>query len=178
MASQLTKIFKTIGENDEKQESLGGQILAFLIENKCATLEKANEQFKIAYDENGWSRTAGRPKDGSKEIPAPATVKNYVSAFRRAYKCNLHVPSFKTVGEMRQAIRDHRDAEKEAQEKPASLAGVQISKEDTLTGALVHDIYACIKAMAPEDRDDIEAKLRRVLAQAMKKAPPELKLVA
>jgi hypothetical protein len=75
MASKLTKIFKTIGENDEAQESLGAQILAFLVENKCATLGKANEQFQIAYDENGWSRTAGRPKDGSKEVPAPRQLR-------------------------------------------------------------------------------------------------------
>ena len=178
MASKLTKIFKTIGENDEAQESLGAQILAFLVENKCATLEKANEQFQIAYDENGWSRTAGRPKDGSKEIPAPATVKNYVSAFRRAYKCNLHVPSFKTVGEMRQAIRDHRDAEREAQDKPASLAGVQISKEDILTGFLVHDISAVIKHLPDDQRDAFEVKLERLLSQYRKKASIELKLVA
>jgi hypothetical protein len=178
MASQLTEIFKTIGENDAKQESLGAQILAFLVKNKCATLDKANEQFGIAYDENGWSRTAGRPKEGSKEIPAPPTVKNYVTAFRRAYKLNLHVPSFKTVGEMRQAIKDLRAAEKEANEKPESLAGVQISKDDILTGFLVHDISVVVKHLPDEKRGEFETKLQRLLSQYMKKASPELKLVA
>lgn len=174
----LTKIFKQLKDIDETAESLGAQILAHLIECKCKTLEQANEQFGIAYDENGWSRTAGRPRDGSTEVPAPATVKNYVAAFRRAYKAGLEVLKFKTVGEMRIAIREIRDAQREAEEKPESLAGVQVAKDDVLTGALVHDIYACIKAMPPEDRADIEAKLRRVLAQAMKRTPPELKLVA
>lgn len=178
MTSKLTKIFKQLKDIDDQKESMGAQILAFLVENKCKTLDQANEQFGVAYEENGWSRTAGRPRDGSTEIPAPATVKNYVTAFRRAYKAELDVLKFKTVGEMRVAIRDLRDAAREAQEKPASLAGVQVSKDDVLTGALVHDIYACIKALPPADRDDIEAKLRRVLAQAVKKAPPELKLVA
>jgi hypothetical protein len=79
---------------------------------------------------------------------------------------------------MRQAIRDHRDAEREASEKPASLAGVQISKEDILTGFLVHDISAVIKHLPDDQRDAFEAKLQRLLSQYMKKAPPELKLVA
>lgn len=178
MTSKLTTIFKQMSDIDEAKESLGAQILAFLVENKCKTLELANEQFGRAYDENGWSRTAGRPRDGSKEVPAPPTVKNYVTAFRRAYKAGLDVLAFKTVGEMRIEIRKIRDAEREANNKPESLVGVHISKEDVLTGALVHDIYACIKAMPPEDRADIEAKLRRVLSQAIKKAPPELKLAA
>lgn len=174
----LTKIFKQLNDIDDARESLGAQILAFLVENKCKTLDQANDQFGIAYDENGWSRTAGRPKDGSTEKPAPATVKNYVTAFRRAYKAGIDVLRFKTVGEMRVAIREIRDAQREAEEKPASLLGVQVSKDDVLTGALVHDIYTAIKNLAPEDREEFEAKLRRALAQAVKKAPVELKLVA
>lgn len=178
MANKLSKIFTQLADIEKTKESLGSQILAFLVDKGCKTLEQANEHFGIAYDENGWSRSAGRPREGAKEIPAPPTVKNYVTAFRRAYKAELDVLSFKTVGEMRQAIRDLRDSQREAEERPASLVGVQVAKDDVLTGALVHDIYACLKAMTQEDRDDIEAKLRRVLAQAMKKAPPELKLVA
>lgn len=178
MTNKLTKIFKQMSDIDDAKESLGAQILAFLVENKCKTLEDANEQFGQAYDGNGWSRSAGRPRDGSKDIPAPPTVKNYVTAFRRAYKCKLDVLSFKTVGEMRAAIRNIRDAEREAEHKPASLIGVQVSKDDVLTGDLVHDIYAFIKNLPDDQREEFEAKLRRVVAPYMKKAPPELKLVA
>lgn len=185
MTNQLTKIFKAIGGLDTKKaaldvkkESLGAEILAFLVEKGCKTLDQANEQFDIAKQENGWTKGAGRPKAGSKEKSVPPTVKNYITYFRRAYEAGLDVLRFKTVGEMRVAVSEMRAAKRELMEKPDSLVGVQVSKEDVLTGALVHDIYACIKAMSPEDRDDIEAKLRRVLAQAMKKAPPELQLVA
>lgn len=178
MTSKLTTIFKQMSEIDETKESLGVQILAFLVENKCKTLALANEQFGRAYDENGWSRSAGRPRDGSKEVPAPPTVKNYVTAFRRAYKAGLDVLGFKTVWEMRTAIRELRDARKEAEEKPESLVGVQITKDDILTGFLVHDISAVIKHLPDSERDEFEAKLRRLLAQYMKKAPADLKHAA
>lgn len=176
--NELTKIFSDAKELDDAKESIGGKILAFLVEKKCRTLDQANKQFAIAYDENGWSRTAGRPKDGSTEVPAPPTVKNYVTTFRRAYKAGLDVLRFKTVGEMRRATSEMTAAQRELKSKPESLAGVKVSNDDVLTGGLVHDIYAFIKNLPADDRDEFEAKLRRVLSQAMKKAPPELKLVA
>ena len=65
MTNNLTKILKTLGGIDDKKESLGKQIISFLRERKCTTLDLANEQFAIAYQENGWSNTAGRPRAGS-----------------------------------------------------------------------------------------------------------------
>lgn len=174
----LTKIFKQLSDIDDVKESLGSQILAFLVENKCKTLAQANEQFGIAYDENGWKRHAGRPRDGATDIPAPSTVKNYVNYFRRAYEAGLDVLRFKTVGEMRVAVSEMRAAQREMREQPASLVGVQVSKEDVLTGGLVHDICALIKNLPEEQREEFEAKLRRAAAPYMKKAPPELRLVA
>lgn len=178
MTNKLTKIFKTLGGIDESKESLGKQILSFLADHECTTIELANEQFAIAYEENGWSNTAGRPKTGSKETPAPPTVKNYVTAFRTAYGYGLDVLGFETVGAMRQANREMRSAEKAEEQKLSSLVGVQISKDDILTGFLVHDISAVIKHLPDTERDEFEAKLQRLLAQYMKKAPAELKLAA
>ena len=178
MTNTLTKIFSKLAAIDDTRESLGSQILTFLVDRDCKTLDEANEQFGVAYDENGWSRTAGRPKDGSKEKAAPPTVKNYVTAFRRAYKARLNVLGFKTVGEMRQAIRELREAEKEAHEKPAALKGVQISKDDSINGALVHDIAVVLTHLPDDKKEEFEAKLQRLLSQYIKKAPSELRLVA
>lgn len=178
MTNKLTNIFKQMNDLDDAREGLGAQVLAFLVESKCKTLDQANEKFGEAYDENGWSRTAGRPKDGSPYTPAPPTVKNYVSAFRRAYKSGLDVLKFKTVGEMRAAIKEAAEASKVAADIPASLLGVQVIKDDVLTGALVHDISAVIKHLPEGERDEFETKLRRLLSQFMKKAAPELRLVA
>ena len=178
MANKLTNILKKLGAIDDTKEGLGKQILSFLVEQKCTTLDLANEQFATAYQENGWSRTAGRPKDGSKEKPAPATVKNYVTAFRVAYGYGFDVLGFETVGAMRLAIREKRIAEKEEKEKPTSLVGVQITKEDILTGFLVHDISAVITHLPDSERLEFEAKLQRLLSQYAKKAPADLKLAA
>lgn len=178
MKTELAKIFKDAGELDDKKESLGTQCVAYLIKHKAFTAELAEDLFSKAHQENGWSMARGRPKAGSALTAAPPTVKNYLSALRNMYKFGLDIREYKTMGEIRRAVNDARAAARDKTEQLPSLAGVQVAKDDVLTGALVHDIYACIKAMPPEDRDDIEAKLRRVLAQAMKKAPPELKLVA
>jgi hypothetical protein len=178
MKTELAKIFLEAGDLDDKKESLGAQCVAYLIKHKAYTADVAESLFAKAHHENGWSMEKGRPKAGSTLTAAPPTVKNYLSALRNLYKFDLDLRTFKTMGEIRRAVNDAKAAKRVAKDNLPSLAGVQITKADVLTGALVHDIYACIKAMPPEDRDDIEAKLRRVLAQAMKKAPPELKLVA
>lgn len=178
MKTELAKIFKEAGDLDEKKDGLGAQCVAYLIKHKAFTADLAEELFAKAYQENGYSMTKGRPKAGSTLTEAPPTVKNYLAAFRNMYKFELDIRTFKTMGEIRRAVNDAKAKLRESKETLPSLVGVQVAKEDVLTGNLVHDIYACIKAMSPEDRDDIEVKLRRVLAQAVKKAPPELKLVA
>jgi len=178
MKTALAKIFEEAGELDVKKDSLGTQCITYLIKNKALRSEVAEPLFAKAYSENSWSMEKGRPKAGSALTAAPPTVKNYLSALRNMYKFGLDLRDYKTMGEIRNAVNKVKAAKREEKDKLPSLAGVQITKADVLTGALVHDIYACIKAMPPEDRDDIEAKLRRVLAQAVKKAPPELRLVA
>lgn len=178
MKTELAKIFKESGDLDEKKDGLGARCVSYLIKHKAFTADLGEALFAKAYQENKWLMGKGRPKAGSPLTEAPPTVKNYLSAFRNMYKFNLDIRTFKTMGEIRRAVNDAKAKERESKETLPSLVGVQISKEDVLTGNLVHDIYACIKAMSPDDRDDIEVKLRRVLAQAVKKAPPELKLVA
>lgn len=178
MKTELAKIFKEAGDLDETRDGLGAQCVAYLIKHKAFTADLGEALFAKAYQENSWMMGKGRPKSGSTLTEAPPTVRNYISALRNMYKFGLDIRGYKTMGEIRRAVNDAKAAAREKKEMLPSLVGVQVAKEDVLTGALVHDIYACIKAMPPEDRDFIEAKLRRVLAEAMKKAPPELKLVA
>lgn len=178
MKTELAKIFMEVSDLDGKRDSLGAQCVAYLIKHRAYTADVAEPLFAKAHQENGWSMEKGRPKAGSTLTAAPPTVKNYVTALRNMYRFGLDIRDYKTMGEIRRAVNAQKAVAREKAEVPASLVGVQVSKDDVLTGALVHDIYACIKAMPQADRDDIEAKLRRVLAQAMKKAPPELRLVA
>lgn len=178
MKTALAKIFEEAGELDGKKESLGAQCVAQLIKHKAFTSEAAEPLFAKAYSENSWSMEKGRPKAGSLLTAAPPTVKNYLSALRNMYKFGLDIRDYKTMGEIRNAVNQVKAANRAKVEVVPSLVGVQVAKEDVLTGALVHDICAAINKLPPEDREEFEAKLRRALVQALKKAPPELKLVA
>lgn len=178
MSSELTKIFKEVGEIDGKKESLGAQCVAYLVKHKCWTADLAEVQFAKSYEENGWSMAVGRPAAGSTLTAAPPTVKNYITALRGMYDFALDIRSYTTMGEIRKAVREARAAKRETLEKPAALVGVQVSKEGVLTGGLIHDISVVLTHMPDEDRPEFEAKLRRALASCMKKSTAELRLVA
>lgn len=178
MKTELAKLFLEAGDIDDKKESLGAQCVAYLIKHKAFTSDVAEPLFAKAYQENGWSAEKGRPKMGAELKSAPPTVKNYLSALRNMYKFGLDIRDYKTMGEIRKAVNDKKAAAREAKESIPSLAGVQITKDDILTGFLVHDISAVIKHLPDSARDEFEAKLRRLLAQYTKKAPVELKAAA
>lgn len=178
MKTTLAKMFQEAGDLDGKREDLGAQCIAHLVKHKAFTPEVAEPLFAKAYSENSWSMEKGRPKAGSPLTAAPPTVKNYLSALRNMYKFGLDLRNYKTMREIRNAVNEVKAANRAKAEVVPSLVGVQVAKEDVLTGALVHDIYTAINNLPPEDREEFEAKLRRALVQALKKAPPELKLVA
>lgn len=174
----LTKIFSSLGDLDNTKEGLGSDLLSFLRDHDCVTLELANEQFGIAYDENGWSRSAGRPKEGATEKPAPSTVKNYVSTLRRAYNAEMDVLSFATMWELRVALRELRDVDRDVQPKAPELKGVQVKKVDVINGALWHDLVVVWEHLPEDERGSLEAKLERLLSQFIKKAPLTLAAAA
>jgi hypothetical protein len=178
MKTALAKIFEEAGELDVKKDSLGAQCITYMIKNKAFTSEVAEPLFAKAYSENSWSMEKGRPKAGSPLTAAPPTVKNYLSALRNMYKFGLDIRDYKTMGEIRNAVNQVKAANRAKADVVPSLVGVQISKEDILTGFLVHDISAVIKHLPDNQRDEFEAKLQRLLSQYAKKAPPELKLAA
>jgi hypothetical protein len=178
MASKLTKLLKDLSDTGEAQESLGTKCLAFLVEKECWTADLAEIQFGIAYDDNGWSRTAGRPKDGTTANPAPVTVKNYISTFRRMYKFNLDIRQYKTMGELRSALKAARDAVKEEATTRPELKGVQLSRPNSLIGSLFHDIIASWELLPEDEQGAYAAKLQKIKDQMIKKAPADLRLVA
>lgn len=178
MKTELAKIFKDAGSLDDKKENLGAKCITYLIEHEAFTSEVAEPLFAKAHEENGWSTKRGKPKAGSTLTAAPPTVKNYLTRLRNMYKFGLDIRSFKTMGEIRNAVNAAKAARREENDKLPSLAGVQITKADVLTGFLVHDISAVLKHLPDSERDEFEAKLQRLLSQYTKKAPAELKLAA
>lgn len=178
MKTELAKIFKEAGDLDDKKENIGSQCVAYMVKHKAFTAELAEALFEKAYQENGWSMKVGKPKAGSTLTAAPPTVKNYLTRLRNMYKFGLDIRDYKTMGEIRNAVNAAKAVKREENDKLPSLAGVQITKADVLTGFLVHDISAVLKHLPDSERDEFEAKLQRLLSQYTKKAPAELKLAA
>lgn len=55
---------------------------------------------------------------------------------------------------------------------------MSIQSPGTLTGALLHDLYAVRVALDDEGAAALDAQLHKLLTQYIKKAPPALRLVA
>lgn len=110
----LATDFINIARKAKGVESAANGMFSTLKTEDVRTLDHFNELTREAFQTNGWSQTAGRPVAGSKEKPAPDAVKLYVSSFRAAYRLDLDVLSFETVGAMRNAIRERRQAPKHA----------------------------------------------------------------
>lgn len=133
-----------------------------------------------AYEANGWSRQAGRPSEGSTLKPAPATIRNYVSTIRKAYKSKLDVLSYTTLGALRQAVRDLKKAKKPdaPADELAALRGVKIAHQQEMIGAVVHDIGVVLQNLDDEDRGKLEAILQKAIKQFSKKVHMELAVAA
>lgn len=177
MTNDLAIIFNNIESAAVTVEELATQILDAIKEAQADTLTDFNEMVGDAYEANGWSRQAGRPAEGSKLSPAPMTIRNYVSTIRKAYKMDLPVMEFTTLGELRKAAKG---AKKEARhtEAPtdelAALRGVKMTKDEEMIGAVVHDIGVVMKHLDQSDQDDFEQKLQKLLRQFSKKMHMDL----
>ena len=175
---ELSAVFTKIKTSAGALERVANGILSAIKTQDAKTLEHFNEMVADAYVDNGWSTKAGRPAKGTKEKPAPDAVQLYVSTVRAAYRMSLDVMSFETMGALRVAIRDKRSTPSQDAARPPELVGVQLSSDDRLTGALIHDTGTLWKRLRPKDQKAMTLALQKVLDEFMKLAPPELKMVA
>lgn len=180
MTNDLAKIFTNIEHAAAQVEELASQILDAIKEAQADTLADFEEMVGDAYDANGWNRQAGRPADGATLLPAPMTVRNYVSWVRRAYKVGLAVPEFQTLGELRRAVKEAKQKPVEAAPKDelAALRGVKMSKDAELIGAVVHDIGVVLTHLDQADQDEFELRLQKLIKQFSKKAHIEVAAAA
>jgi hypothetical protein len=155
-------------------DSAANGMFVSLKASNAKTLDQFNALIRAAYEKNRWSRHTGRPVAGSKEKPAPDAVKLYVSSFRAAYRMGLDVLSFDTVCAMRTAVRESRSSHDNGPERPPELAGIHISAEHRLTGAIWHDAVVLHQHLAGDEKAEFEREVRRLLMRFTKKAPPEL----
>lgn len=171
---QLAASMLSVGKLGGKMEGLANSWFAPLKAMDVRTLDEANIVFSAAYEVNGWSQTAGRPSAGSTQKPAPRAVKLYTTTFRKGYKEGLDVLSFETVWALREATSQKRTAPSQAASRPPELKGIQVSSENTLTGALWHDVVVLWEHLPEDKRGEFEQQVRKLLSRFTKAAPPEL----
>lgn len=171
--------FINIARKAKGVESAANGMFSTLKAEDVTTLDHFNEKVRDAFQTNGWSKTAGRPVAGAKEKPAPDAVKLYVSTFRAAYRMKLDVLGFETVGALRTAIRERRQAASHAPkpEQPPELKGIQLVAENHLTGALWHDAVVLHQHLSSTLQHDFEREVRMLMMRYSKDAPPDLTIV-
>lgn len=176
-SKELAAVFTRIEIAANSVEDISKAILATIKTAKASTLDQFNRMVTEAYEANGWSQKAGRPSITETLRPAPGAVKLYVSTIRAAYRHNLKVLSYDLMEAIRidlsAARKIERDKAKPVQQEP-EMAGVQVQKENALTGALWHDALVVREHLDEEQKALFDAQVRRLLAKYRKEAPAEL----
>lgn len=181
--TDLSTIFVQIDKAAASMDTVAGGILEAARDADAKTLELFDKMVYDAYDKCGWSHRMGRPMEG--DVSAPKAIKVYVSTIRGAYRADLPVLTMKSIDEVRKALakaREHaREAKRLEQPQPQQapeLVGVQIDRADKLTGAMFHDAAVLWENLPDKDKEAFGEKLRKLLEQYTRKAPPALRLVS
>ena len=182
--TDLSVILANIETAAAAVDDLAKQMLAVIKAAKADTLPAFDAMVAEAYKKNGWSQVAGRPSADSPLKPAPDAVKLYISNVRAAYRLNLDVLSFETIGAMRTAIKEKRAeirAERAlvpAEPVPPALVGVQFTDGDELTGATLHDVLVLYSHLPEVSQAKLVEEIRKLTVRYVKAAPEFLKLAA
>jgi hypothetical protein len=174
LAATFSKLETAAGEVEE----IAKEILAEVKGQKARTLELFNKMVTEAYETNGWSQRVGRPPDNATEKSAPDVVKFYVSIARAAYRLNLPIMEFETMGALRLAIRGKRVNLVHSGERAPELKGISLSPENKLIGALWHDVVVVWEHLPIQAQIEFETQVRKLLSRFTKQAPPELQKTA
>jgi hypothetical protein len=180
MRLELAMIFTDMLRADGKAkaalttvQSVAARFVAYLGVEKVDTVEKLDILVTAAYAENKWTRRQGRPKAGDK--PAPSVVQVYVSTVRKALALKLKLASYKNMEEIRRAIREKTPTV--VKRVPPELKGVIVTGE-SLNGGLYHDVLRVRALLTEDEQQALDAVVRKAYERFVKKAPPDLRLVA
>lgn len=176
MTITAVEVFDKIIKGAIQVDDVAGGLIQLAKENKCATKDEFNVVIYAGYDAKGWSYRIGRPQPG--DVPAPDSIRTYVSEIRRAYDLDVKVLEMKSISELRKAIKSKKPAAAPAtpaQSGPDELIGVSIKKANHLTGNLFHDVIVLWENLPESQQAKLEKVLRKAVAEFMPKAPPAIK---
>ena len=175
--SDLASIFLQVEKSANAVEGVASNILLFVKSVGAKTLVDFNGHVSEAFAKLNWSQTAGRPAASSELKAAPKAVKLYVSTIRRAYTLNIDVLSFESMNDIRKAVVAAAP-KAEQPEQRQELRGVTVTHPERLTGDVWHDALVLTKHLPDEMQHKLDERVKKLVREFLKFAPPTLSLVA
>lgn len=178
----LAEAFAVIGAEASKVESRADHVLAIVRTSKIHDEKAFSAAVREAYKANGWNVKPGKPKNGDAKGAVPATVKQYVSTVRSAFRAGLEPWKAKTFHQLRKAVKAARLKAKPKLNGVADirLEGVRLVKSDTLTGAPFHDLIVAYESINKQQRHALTTEVNAIVKKytvAAVTAKPELVLL-
>lgn len=174
MKLSLASALAVIGKESDALESRADSVLKIVKAKKIGDVRTFNAEVRKAYRANGWNGKPGKPKAGAETAPVPATVKQYVSTIRRAYRHKLLVTSFSSFyalkAELKAAAAKARKPRSDAPRLPET-AGIRLAQPDSLTGDPFHDLVVLYTALDRKRKPLMMNALDRVKRQFASSAP-------
>lgn len=163
----LAATLAVIGKGAQELDNQATQVLRLVRAQKITDLKGWSAAVRAAYKANGWNGKPGKPKAGEKKAePVPATVKQYVSAIRRAFRLKLPVSSYTSFYALRQELKAKakRAAKKAGVDGRAApeMIGIRLQQPEVLNGALFHDLTVLYQALDRTRKPKFIGALERI----------------
>lgn len=176
----LTAALSAIAHDGEMLESRADAVLSIVKSSGIRDVKAFGAAVREAYKANGWNATQGKPKAGKRALLAvPATVKQYVSTVRAAFRLGVNVTKMETFHKLRKVLKQARaDAAPQAVAvKDPRLAGLRLVKNGGgLIGAPFHDLTLIYEKLAKGQQKQLAGEVNELVRRFQPAAAPQLVL--
>lgn len=173
--TKLAAALAVIGREGEVMDTKASAVLQIVRAEKIKDGKTFNAAVRAAYKVNGWNSKPGKPKEGKKDkdlTPPPATVKQYVSTIRAAYRFGLPVGSYSSFYALRTEVKEKRAARKPKHRNvPPQMIGITLKQPDQFNGGIFHDLAILHDALDRARKPRMLSALERVKKDFATAAP-------
>jgi hypothetical protein len=173
----LAAALAQIGKEGEELDSKAMTVLRIVRAEKINDGKSFNKAVKEAYRANGWFGKPGKPKVGAPtQEKVPASVSQYVSTIRAAFRLKMEVTSFTSIHALRVELKAKRAkaikrAHKANGSTPPEMVGIRLQQPDTLNGSIFHDLVALYNALDRTRKPKLMGALERTKREFITAAP-------
>jgi hypothetical protein len=174
----LAAAFSVIAADSSTLESKADHVLAIVRTSGIRDEKSFSVAVREAYKANGWNSRQGKPARGKRALqPVPATVKQYVSIVRGAFRLGINVLKMDTFFKLRKTLREARIAARpQAIPTDPRMAGLRLVKSNELIGAPFHDLTVIYEKSGKTQQRQIAAEVKALAARFQPAAAPALVL--